>query len=92
MEVEWRLFADLADSAGDRRISVEVGSEPTVRDALEALLSSHPALRERVTSETGDLRDHINVLQNGEQISSETLETAVNAGDELALLPPVSGG
>lgn len=92
MEVEWRLFADLADIAGDRRVSVEVGSEPTVRDALEALLGSHPELSERVMAETGDLRDHINVLQNGEEVRREMLDTTVDAGDELALLPPVSGG
>ncbi|NIS37341.1 MAG: MoaD family protein [Actinobacteria bacterium] len=90
--MEWRLFADLADAAGDRRIAVDPEGLETVEDALEALLEGRPALSERVL-EDGELADHVNVLLNGESVSTRGgLETPVEAGDELALFPPVSGG
>jgi len=91
--MQWKLFADLAEVAGDREI--RVGAEPgaTVGDALDDLLDGRPALRERVLNDDGDVADHINVLRNGESVrSGDGLATTLEAGDELALFPPVSGG
>ena len=91
--MEWRLFADLAETAGTRRVEVVDGGIETVADALDALLEAHPALRERVLDDDGELATHVNVLHNGEGIHhGDGLETPVEAGDELALFPPVSGG
>jgi molybdopterin synthase sulfur carrier subunit len=90
--MEWRLFADLAEVAGDRRVEVD-GEAETVGEALEALLDSRTDLRERVLDDSGDLAEHVNLLHNGESVSREGgLETPVDPGDELALFPPVSGG
>lgn len=88
--MEWKLFADLAERAGDRRVAVDVEAGDTVGDALDALVEGRPELRERVLDEDGDLRDHVNVLRNGETVRS--LDDTLAAGDELALFPPVSGG
>lgn len=86
----WRLFADLATVAGDRR--VELSGEPeTVGDALEALLESRPELASRVRTETGEIEPHINVLLDGTNVS-EDLDTPIDQDAELALFPPVSGG
>jgi molybdopterin synthase sulfur carrier subunit len=91
--MQWKLFADLAEIAGDRTVEVDVEDGRTVGDALDALLSDHPALEERVLDESGELREHINVLRNGEDVArGEGLATGVDADDELALFPPVSGG
>ncbi|SEO25092.1 molybdopterin synthase sulfur carrier subunit [Halogranum amylolyticum] len=91
--MEWKLFADLAELAGDRHVSVAVDDDATVGDALDSLLAAHPALADRVLDDDGDLRDHINVLRNGENVFSEDgLATTLETGDELALFPPVSGG
>ncbi|MGB9987536.1 ubiquitin-like small modifier protein 1 [Salarchaeum japonicum] len=89
MNAEWKLFADLAEVAGDRHLTVTVDGD-TVGDALNALLDDHPALEDRVLDDDGDLHDHINVLRNGQQV--DDLDTPVEPGDELALFPPVSGG
>lgn len=86
--MEWKLFADLAEEAGDRRVEVSGGA--TAGEALEALLDRRPALRERVLDEEGRLHDHVNVLRNGATV--EDLSAPVEEGDELALMPPVSGG
>jgi molybdopterin synthase sulfur carrier subunit len=93
--MQWKLFADLAEVAGDRelRVDVDASDGATVGDALEALFERRPALRERVLDESGAVADHINVLRNGENVrAAEGLETAITAEDELALFPPVSGG
>lgn len=91
--MEWKLFADLADVAGDRQVSVAVGGDATVGDALEALLSERPELRDRVYDEGGELHGHLTVLRNGSDVDNEEgLDTDVAPGDELALFPPVSGG
>ena len=88
----WKLFADLAEAAGTREPDVDVGDAETLGDALDALLEAHPALAERVLAEDGTLREHVNVLRNGEPVGEEGLSTPVEAGDEVALFPPVTGG
>ncbi|MFP9191839.1 ubiquitin-like small modifier protein 1 [Natronosalvus vescus] len=95
MAIEWKLFADLAEHAGDRTVTVDVGAGDTVGDALEALLADRSALSERVLEdEHGELRSQINVLRNGKDVRSQEqgLETKLEEDDELALFPPVSGG
>ncbi len=90
--MEWKLFADLAEVGGDRRITVDESAE-TVGDALDALLADRPALRDRVLTNDGDVREHINVLRNGENVAHDDgLDTELDPDDELALFPPVSGG
>ena len=92
--MEWQLFADLSDVAGDDRVAVEVPEDGTVGDALDALVAARPALGDRVLADDGSLHSHVNVLVNGEnvQTAGEGLDTAVEPGDELAMFPPVSGG
>ena len=92
--MQWKLFADLREVTGDATVRVDVPADATVGDALDALLSAYPALEDRVTDESGDLREHINVLRNGEQVdvADGGLDARVSADDELALFPPVSGG
>ncbi|SFB68688.1 ubiquitin-like small archaeal modifier protein (SAMP) [Halobiforma haloterrestris] len=94
MATEWKLFADLAERAGEKRVTVEAAAGDTVGDALEELLADRSDLEDRVLDEEGDLRSQINVLRNGTNvlIEEEGLETELEDGDELALFPPVSGG
>jgi molybdopterin synthase sulfur carrier subunit len=94
MPTEWKLFADLAERAGEKHVTVDAGAGDTVGDAFEALLADAPALEDRVLDGDGELRSQINVLRNGTNVLVEErgLETELEAGDELALFPPVSGG
>ncbi|WP_227374686.1 ubiquitin-like small modifier protein 1 [Haladaptatus halobius] len=91
--MQWKLFADLAELAGNKTVSVDAEPGDTVGDALDALLEPRPELEDRVLDEDGHLRDHINVLRSGTNVFTENgLETKLESGDELALFPPVSGG
>lgn len=91
--MEWKLFADLADTVGSRRVTVDVATPATVHDAIEALVRDHPALRDRVFDEAGGLQPHVNVVLNGRDVTNDQgLATPVEETDELGLFPPVSGG
>jgi sulfur-carrier protein len=74
---------------GEGELEVE-GS--TVGEALDAVYAEHDELRERIT-EDGGLRRFVNVYVSGEDIRfKDGLETALDDGDEVTILPAVAGG
>ena len=79
MNVRVLLFAGLSQRAGTREWEVELEAGTTVAALLALLQSRHPFLRELPVA----------VARN--QTLARPGEVVV-AGDELALLPPVSGG
>lgn len=74
--------------------SVALSSSPaTVGDALAALRTLHPGLTERVLTEMGDVRPHVNLFVAETNIRDAAgLATRVPDGVEIAILPAVSGG
>jgi sulfur-carrier protein len=91
MAVTVKLPTQLRAAAGNAtETQVEGG---TVGEALQALYEQHAELRERIADEGGGLRRFVNVFLGGEDIRFlEGLETPVNDGDELTILPAVAGG
>jgi len=89
-----KLFADLAEVAGEKHVSLDLEEGATVADAIDALVDEHPGLAERILDENEGLRDHFNVLQNGHNVFAvaDGLETPVDGDDEVSVFPPVSGG
>jgi molybdopterin synthase sulfur carrier subunit len=92
--VKWKLFANLAETAGTKEVEVAVEPGATFRDAFDALLDAHPELREEVVDEDGDIHEHIRVLRNESNpfVADDGYDTVLEEGDTLALFPPVSGG
>jgi molybdopterin synthase sulfur carrier subunit len=65
----------------------------TVRDALQQLFARHPRLRERVLTEQGELREHLNVFVGGRNVRfASGLATEVPDDARIFVLPSVSGG
>jgi molybdopterin converting factor small subunit len=65
----------------------------TVGDALLALAQAHPGIRERVVTERGELRPHINIFVGPDNIrDADGLATPVPDEAEISILPAVSGG
>jgi molybdopterin synthase sulfur carrier subunit len=83
-------LATFADGASS--IALE-GISATVQDALSALWSICPALRDRIVDEQGDVRQHINIFVGNECIRfTGGLTTPVPDGAEILIVPAVSGG
>ena len=70
----------------------EVDGADTVGEVLDGLYGRYEGLRERIADD-GDLRRFVNVYVSGEDIRFlEGLETPVEDGDEVTILPAVAGG
>jgi molybdopterin synthase sulfur carrier subunit len=64
----------------------------TVGEALDALYERYGELRSRI-AEDGGLRRFVNVYVDGEDIRFlDGLDTAVEDGNEITILPAVAGG
>lgn len=76
------LFGAAADRAGTRQTELPMnGATTTLGDLWPTLVDRHPGLAE--------MRDTLAFAVNGEYARMEDL---VSPGDEVAVLPPVSGG
>jgi molybdopterin converting factor small subunit len=93
MRVTVHLAGPLAPLAGGRRrVSVESPGK-TVGSALDALWAACPAVRDRVLTELGEVRPHVNVFVGAESIHfTGGLTTPVADGAEISILAAVSGG
>jgi molybdopterin synthase sulfur carrier subunit len=64
----------------------------TVDEALESLWQRHPALRDRVLDEQGEIRQHVNIFAGSDDIKRlKGLDTNLSA-NELHIFNAVSGG
>ena len=76
--------------AGARQIELDA---PSVRAMLDELKHQYPSLYQGICDETGTVRRHVNLFVNASHIRDlEGLDTALAPGDEVAVLPAVSGG
>ena len=65
----------------------------SVGGVLGALNASHPGLYDRLMTEQGALRPHVNIFVDGENIRfTGGLGTRVGAASEIFVLPAISGG
>jgi molybdopterin synthase sulfur carrier subunit len=65
----------------------------TVGDALAALGRKSPGALDRIMDERGDVRRHVNLFVNGENVRFlDGLKTAVPNGATIFVLAAVSGG
>jgi molybdopterin converting factor small subunit len=76
------------------RARVELGpGVSTVRDALRRLRERAPAVYDRVVTETGSVREHVNLFVGAENIRwAGGLDARVPEGSDVVILPAVSGG
>lgn len=71
---------------------IEVNAE-NVGLALEDLTTQYPALRKHLFTDDGDLRAYVNLFVNEEDIRHlQGVETPINAGDKLMIIPSIAGG
>jgi molybdopterin converting factor subunit 1 len=79
--VRVRLFAGLREAAGASELTLELPEGATAEDAWQRLAEAHPALLPR--------RASLVAAVNRRYVA---FDSVLGPGDELAFVPPVSGG
>ena len=85
-----RALTPYAHGLGTVQLDASVS---TVRDALGQVAERWPALVDRVLTEQGELRRHVNIFVGDESIAFlDGLSTAIREGATITIVPAVSGG
>jgi sulfur-carrier protein len=76
------------------RSTVEIKNAPTtLAEALSALWTIYPGVRDRIATEQGQVREYINIFIGDENIRyTGGLASPITAGAEISIVPAVSGG
>lgn len=90
MTIEVKVTANMRKILGGNSSVPAEGS--TVREALDDIEQRYPGFREMVMTE-GQLHRFVNVYLNDEDIRFlDQLDTKLNDGDILSVLPALAGG
>ena len=81
MKVKLLFFASLKDIAGRRELEMELDDASTLQQVTEKLASLYP--------EIGLMQNSVRIAINQEFADEDS---SLNNGDEIAFLPPMSGG
>jgi molybdopterin synthase sulfur carrier subunit len=93
VSVVFHIPGALRDFTGGRTIvEIEVSSG-VLDDALKALWARYPGIQDRIATEQGQIRQHINIFVGNENVRyTGGLATPIPAGSEISIVPAVSGG
>jgi molybdopterin converting factor subunit 1 len=80
-KIKVRLFADLRELVGEREITITVPTGVTVSYLNNEILKRYP-----------QLKSFSNKFVTSVNCKVTTGDTIISSSDEIALLPPVSGG
>ncbi|HTQ53648.1 MAG TPA: MoaD/ThiS family protein [Bryobacteraceae bacterium] len=79
-------------TAGQAEVDL-AASPATLSEALAALWVRHPGLRDRLVTEQGQVREHINLFVGNEHFRyTGGLATPLAADTEVWIIPAISGG
>src|SRR5207245_11627395 len=76
------------------RSKFEIKDSPaTLADALSALLILYPGVRDRISTEQGQIREHINIFVGDEDVRyTGGLMSPILAGFQISIVPVLRGG
>ena len=93
MSLVFVIPGPLRELAGNRAEVRVKGSAESASKALSLLWAECPAVRDRVVTEIGEVRPHVNIFIDGESIRfTGGLASPVRDGAEIVILPALSGG
>jgi molybdopterin synthase sulfur carrier subunit len=82
---------EFTDNQGDVHVEVKAGGD--LLKALQTLFAAHPGIRDRVLTESSEIRRHVNIFVGNEDVRyTGGLATAISAGVEISIVPSISGG
>ena len=83
-------------SRASQRISIvciEVKTDANLLEALQDLFVVSPGLRDRVLTESGEIRRHVNIFLGIENVRyTGGLATVIYDGAEVSIVPAITGG
>lgn len=87
------LTGHLKNFSEGRTEFVLSGDVSNVGELLDLLWQEHAALRDRIITEQGDIREHINIFYDGRDIRRlDGFQTTIDSNCELHIFNAVSGG
>ena len=95
MDVTVRVPSALRELVGGRAEVVVTagGQSATVSEVLDVLARTEPALERRIRDERGTPRVHVNIFVGSDNVRDlEGLTTTLQPGQEISILPAISGG
>lgn len=81
MMIKLKPFAFFRQALGASDLLYEMRTGATAKDLLDDIISKHPTLEKS--------RNHVVITINKQAVH---LDALLHEGDEVAILPPVSGG
>jgi sulfur-carrier protein len=91
--ITFQISGYLIEFTGGRAEIKVDGPAANVGEALQGLWVRHVGLRDRVLTERGEVRPHVNLFVDGQVTRrDQALQTAINDDSEICIMPAVSGG
>jgi len=92
--VDVNLFATLRELAGNRTVQFDLPDGSTVRQLLDCVVETYPAMRDELFNADGELFGHVHVFINGRDAPhlDKALDTPLTPTDKVDLFPAVGGG
>lgn len=93
MAVTFNIPGPLREFTGGKSAVTIDGHAATLAAALAALWARYPGVRDRIATEQGLIREHINVFVGNDNIRyTGGLATPLADGAEITIVPAISGG
>lgn len=79
-------------TGGESEVEIE-SAAGDLRQVLTALWTRYPGLADRIVTEQGEVRQHVNIFVENESIRyTGGLDTRVHRDSKIYIVPAVSGG
>lgn len=80
-------------SGGRAQVQTDAAGARDVRGALDRLWAECPGIRDRVLTEEGRVREHVNLFVGNEDVRyTGGLATPISLDAEIHIVPAISGG
>ena len=94
MQVSFNIPGPLRGFTANRSaVRLELKEGADLLKALLDLFRAYPGLRDRILTESGELRHHVNIFVENENVRyTGGLTTPLPVGAEVSIVPAISGG
>ena len=88
-----KLYATLRDVAGAKHLDVPFEVGGTARELMQAIAQASPSLGEKLFDADGRPTGFAHIFVDGRNVMwLKDMDTVVEDGNEIDLIPPVAGG